>query len=73
MNAISRYLKDKEKTVVWFAAQMKMSRASAHRILSGARLRAIRKLFMRLYEVTRLTPNEILDIPPSKGANNGNV
>ncbi len=43
-----------------------VSRTTAHRMVTGEWFRTITPLFRRLYEVTSLTPNEILGIPPKK-------
>lgn len=46
---------------------LNISRTTAHRMVTGEWFRTLRPLFKRLYEVTNLTPNDILGIPPKNG------
>jgi hypothetical protein len=40
------------------------SRTTQYRIDTGLRFKAMRILFLKIWEITALTPNEILEIPP---------
>lgn len=44
--------------------KLDISRTTAHRIVTGEWFRSLRPMFKRLYEITNLTPNDILGIPP---------
>lgn len=47
--------------------ELEVSRTTAHRILTGERFKSVKNLFLKIYAVTNLTPNDILGIPPKSG------
>lgn len=67
MTALSEYLKIKKKSASEFGLEIGIkSRATSMRVVNGQRFRGIQKLFLAIYEQTRLTPNDILGFPPRK-------
>ena len=59
--------KDHGVKVAQLKEELGVSRTTAHRIVTGEKFTKIGTLFRRIYEITNLTPNEILGIPPRKG------
>lgn len=45
-------------------ASLKASRATRYRIDTGERFKTMRPLFLAIYKHTKLTPNDVLGIPP---------
>lgn len=64
MTMLRDYLKLKKKSIAAFGVELGCSRLKALRIVNGERFTSIRGLFLKIYDVTRLTPNDILGIPP---------
>lgn len=64
MSIIIKTLKQNKKTIAQFGRDIGCSRIAAHRIAHGSRFTAIHRLFSKIYEATKLTPNEILGFPP---------
>lgn len=64
MSALRQYLKIKNKSITTFGEELGCSRLRAMRIVNGERFNAIHALFLKIYDLTRLTPNDILGIPP---------
>lgn len=47
---------------------LKASRATRYRIDTGQRFQSMRPLFLAIYKHTKLTPNDVLGIPPKAKA-----
>jgi transcriptional regulator with XRE-family HTH domain len=67
MNKLKTALKSQKITISEFGNMLALSRMAATRIVSGKRFKTVRGLFLKIYEITRLTPNDILGIPPQEG------
>lgn len=61
-------LKENGIKAAFIKDKLAVSRTTAHRMVTGEWFRTLRPLFRRLYEVTNLTPNDILGIPPKNEA-----
>ena len=59
--------KDKGIKAAFIKEKLAVSRTTAHRIVTGEWFKSMLPLFQRLYDVTSLTPNDILGIHPKKG------
>jgi hypothetical protein len=66
MSIIIKALKQNKKSIAQFGRDIGCSRIAAHRIAHGSRFISIRALFSKIYDATKLTPNDILGIPPRK-------
>lgn len=67
MSIIIKTLKQNKKSIAQFGRDIGCSRIAAHRIAHGSRFTIIKRLFNKIYEATKLTPNEILGFPPNDG------
>lgn len=60
--SIEKYLQQEGMTAAELGRQLDVSRSTAHRIKTGHLFKRIRPIFRKIYDVTGITPNQILDI-----------
>lgn len=66
MQNLKTALKSQKITITKFGETLGTSRMAATRIVSGKRFKNIKLLFQKIYDITKLTPNDILGIPAKK-------